>query len=119
MGAQAQQNAVLAITKVKAQVAQLQAQQKAAKEMSQKKVASEVRHVASKAMLAGALTTGASPATAKVADDGKKQKLIEQMNQSRATAEKAAHVWKKDAIELADMEKAKVAQMKREVAKAK
>merc|ERR1711871_1330466 len=124
--AQAQQNAVLAITKVKAQVAQLQAQQKAAKEMSQKKVASEVRHVASKAMLAvnaakvaGALTTGASPATAKVADDGKKQKLIEQMNQSRATAEKAAHVWKKDAIELADMEKAKVAQMKREVAKAK
>merc|ERR1719311_605026 len=75
---------------------------KAAKEMSQKKVASEVRHVASKAMLAvnaakvaGALTTGASPATAKVADDGKKQKLIEQMNQSRATAEKAAHVWKK------------------------
>merc|ERR1711968_110156 len=108
------------------EVAQLQAQQKAAKEMSQKKVASEVRHVASKAMLAvnaakvaGALTTGASPATAKVADDGKKQKLIEQMNQSRATAEKAAHVWKKDAIELADMEKAKVAQMKREVAKAK
>merc|ERR1711968_412636 len=124
--AQAQKNAVLAITKVKAQVAQLQAQQKASKEMTQKKVASEVRHVASKAMLAvnaakvaGALTTGASPATAKVADDGKKQKLIEQMNQSRATAEKAAHVWKKDAIELADMEKAKVAQMKREVAKAK
>jgi len=123
--AQAQQNAVLAISKVKSQVEALKAQQKSTMELSKKREISAVRHVAAKAMmavnaakLAGALGKAGAPAKA---DEPKveKSKLVQDMRKARIAAMKAANTWKVDAMKLAVLEKSNIQKMKVQVEAAK
>jgi len=117
--AQAQNNAMLAINKVKAQVEMLKSKQKQELEAAQKKEVQAVRHVAGKAMLAvnaaklaGALNGADSDEGASGHTDAKKAALLTKMAADRKNAETSAMAWKDDAHKLSSMVSARVAHAK-------
>jgi hypothetical protein len=109
---QAQDNALLAVNKIKHQVEMLKEKMTATKENSQKKQASAVRHVAGKAMLAVNAAKLASALTGGPGGDPEKKALIAKVAADKAAASKATRQWQQDAGKLARLEKAHLVKAK-------